>query len=225
MQILANQSFKTPIFIFFCYFCTSCGTNIRAVSTNFTLRKKHNISVSFKKLKAQRHLKRFHKTPINTSSSTPADYIIEEVKSYLGTPYKYGGNSRTGIDCSALIINVFEPYAITLPRISSEQAQEGTFIPKDRVQKGDLLFFATGRSRKKINHVGIVLNVEDDDMAFIHASSSSGVTISRLKETYWKRRFVTARRILLEKLIGLIQYDYPLQEFNLSSQEDTIFDQ
>ncbi|XOD68940.1 MAG: C40 family peptidase [Flavobacteriales bacterium AspAUS03] len=188
------------------------------------LRKKHNILVSFKKSKSQHHLKRFNKTPINTSSSTPVDHIIEEAKSYLGTPYRYGGNSRTGIDCSALIINVFEPYAITLPRISSKQAQDGTSIPKDQIQKGDLLFFATGRSRKRINHVGIVLDVEDDNIAFIHASSSSGVTISWLKEIYWERRFITARRILSEELIGLTQSDSPLQEFNFSSQEDAIFD-
>ncbi|WP_238785097.1 C40 family peptidase [Blattabacterium cuenoti] len=111
------------------------------------------------------------------------------------TPYLYGGKTKTGIDCSSFIKNIFDSYKISLPRISYHQAKKGFFVPKKQIGKGDLLFFATGTSRK-INHVGMVIHVSPRNVFFIHASTSNGVTISQLYQKYWSHRFIMARRIL-----------------------------
>ncbi|BBA17172.1 C40 family peptidase [Blattabacterium cuenoti] len=110
-------------------------------------------------------------------------------------PYRYGGNAKSGIDCSAFIKNVFASYQIFLPRISYNQAKKGAFIPKNKIKKGDLLFFSTGIS-KKINHVGMVTHTNNKNIFFIHASTSNGVIISQLYQKYWSHRFIMARRIL-----------------------------
>ncbi|WP_185857525.1 C40 family peptidase [Blattabacterium cuenoti] len=123
-------------------------------------------------------------------------YIIEKAKNYMYTPYRYGGTTKTGIDCSAFIKNVFASHKILLPRISSNQAKKGFFIPKDKIEKGDLLFFATGTSNK-INHVGMVIHItSNNNIFFIHASTSNGVIISQLYQKYWNHRFIMARRII-----------------------------
>ncbi|WP_238784209.1 C40 family peptidase [Blattabacterium cuenoti] len=121
--------------------------------------------------------------------------IIENAKNYMYTPYRYGGSTKTGIDCSAFIKNIFASYHIFLPRISYNQAKKGSFVPKGKIKKGDLLFFATGTS-KKINHVGMVINASNNNIFFIHASTSNGVVISQLYQKYWNHRFIVARRIL-----------------------------
>ncbi|AFJ90677.1 C40 family peptidase [Blattabacterium sp. (Blaberus giganteus)] len=123
--------------------------------------------------------------------------IIENAINYINTPYRYGGTNKSGIDCSAFIKNIFASYQIFLPRISYHQAKKGFFVPKEKIEKGDLLFFATGTS-KKINHVGMVIhtNNNNNNIFFIHASTSNGVIISQLYQKYWNHRFITARRIL-----------------------------
>ncbi|WP_235609910.1 C40 family peptidase [Blattabacterium punctulatus] len=123
------------------------------------------------------------------------DFLIEKAKNYRSTPYRYGGNTKDGIDCSAFIKNIFASYKILLPRRSFNQAKKGFLVPKKYIEKGDLLFFATGKYRKKINHVGMVIHVNHNNIFFIHASTS-GVLISRLYQKYWKNKFITARRIL-----------------------------
>ncbi len=124
------------------------------------------------------------------------DSIIQIAKDYIDTPYKYGGTNKKGIDCSAFIKNIFYSHKILLPRVSYHQAKKGFFVPKKKIEKGDLLFFATGIS-KKINHVGMVIHVENHkSIFFIHASTSNGVTISQLYQKYWNNKFITARRIL-----------------------------
>ncbi|WP_185852361.1 C40 family peptidase [Blattabacterium cuenoti] len=121
--------------------------------------------------------------------------IIEKAKNYISTPYRYGGSTKTGIDCSAFIKNVFASNKIFLPRISYNQAKKGFFIPKEKIEKGDLLFFSTGIS-KKINHVGMVIHITNNNIFFIHASTSNGVIISQLYQKYWNHRFIMARRII-----------------------------
>ncbi|QIK16925.1 C40 family peptidase [Blattabacterium sp. DPU] len=121
--------------------------------------------------------------------------IIEKAIDYISTPYKYGGKNKNGIDCSAFIKNIFAYYKIFLPRISYNQAKIGFFVPKKQIKKGDLLFFATGTS-KKINHVGMVTHISNNNIFFIHASTSNGVIISQLYQKYWNHKFIMARRIL-----------------------------
>lgn len=123
------------------------------------------------------------------------DGILNEAFTYLGTPYRYGGSTRSGIDCSAFVLNVFgDTVGIELPRVASDQADLGDPVEKHELQKGDLLFFSNGWG---ISHVGIVQEISaDGDIKFIHAATSKGVTISSLSESYWGRKYRFAKRIL-----------------------------
>ena len=124
------------------------------------------------------------------------DALLEEAKTYLGTPYRYGGTTRKGIDCSAFVLSVFGAAAgISLPRVAASQAQEGENIDKQDLQKGDLIFFSKG---SRISHVGIVEDVtEDGDIKFIHAATSKGVMISSLNDSsYWSSKYRYAKRII-----------------------------
>ncbi len=124
------------------------------------------------------------------------DGILSEASTYLGTPYRMGGTTKRGIDCSAFVLNVYgRSVGIGLPRVAAAQAQEGERIEKENLEKGDLVFFQTRGSR--ISHVGIVQDVTPEgEIKFIHASSSKGVTISSLNEKYWGARYRFAKRVL-----------------------------
>ena len=124
------------------------------------------------------------------------DGILSEASTYLGTPYRMGGTTKRGIDCSAFVLNVYgSSVGIGLPRVAAAQAQEGERIEKENLEKGDLVFFQTRGSR--ISHVGIVQDVTPEgEIKFIHASSSKGVTISSLNEKYWGARYRFAKRVL-----------------------------
>lgn len=103
---------------------------------------------------------------------------------------------RKGMDCSGLLYVSFGEHDIQLPRTSASMAQKGKKIRVKDVEKGDLLFFKTSKGAKRINHVGMVVKVEKDEIKFIHASTSRGVTISSLREGFWNQAFVMATRIL-----------------------------
>ena len=129
------------------------------------------------------------------SNQTPPgmnrDRVLLDVVSFLGAPYAYGGNSKEGIDCSGFTVRVYESATRKqLPRTTREQYQVGDPVEKDRLQFGDLVFFnTTGRIP---SHVGIY--IEDD--LFAHASVTRGVTFSSLESTYYRSRFVGARRVV-----------------------------
>ena len=114
------------------------------------------------------------------------DYITQ----WWGTPYRIGGSSLDGIDCSGFVKGLFsDTYSIQLPRTSREQANFSQEISKESLQEGDLVFF---HQRKGISHVGMYLS----NNKFVHASTSMGVIISDLNEPYWNKRFVKAGRII-----------------------------
>lgn len=122
--------------------------------------------------------------------------ILDEAITYLGTPYRFGGMTRKGIDCSAFVLSVFGAAAgMSLPRVAASQAQEGERVERDQLQKGDLIFFSQG---SRISHVGIVYNVtEDGKVEFIHSASSKGVAITTLDDSsYWTHRYRFAKRII-----------------------------
>ncbi|MEJ8597686.1 C40 family peptidase [Riemerella anatipestifer] len=127
--------------------------------------------------------------------SQTIDEILNQANTYLGTPYRYGGTTRSGIDCSAFVLSVFnEVTGISLPRVAASQAQEGEMVPKEELQKGDLVFFSHGR---RISHVGIVQEItEDGDIKFIHAATSKGVMVSSLSDKYWGPRYKFAKRVI-----------------------------
>lgn len=131
--------------------------------------------------------------------SKKIDDILTEAESYLGTPYRYGGTTRNGIDCSAFVLSVFGASAgLNLPRVAASQAQEGERVEKSELQKGDLVFFS--HSRGRISHVGIVESVsEDGTVKFIHAATSRGVMVSSLNNSYWGPKFRFAKRVLSQE--------------------------
>ena len=122
--------------------------------------------------------------------------VISTAKSYRGTPYRYGGTTRSGIDCSALIFHSYNSIGINLPRTSAEQSKVGKNVPARNLQKGDLVFFATGKSRRQITHSGIVTEVSSRGVYFIHSSTSLGVTEDNLSHPYWNKAFRFGKRIL-----------------------------
>lgn len=119
--------------------------------------------------------------------------ILVEAKSFLGTPYRYGGTTRNGIDCSSFMQQIYEVEGIDLPRVSSHQAKVGVPISKGELQKGDLIFFST-TSKYRITHVAMVMEVNEKEVKFIHSGTSKGVSTESLSHPYWNSRYRTARR-------------------------------
>ncbi|RAW00706.1 C40 family peptidase [Pseudochryseolinea flava] len=126
------------------------------------------------------------------------DKVIITARSFLGTPYKYGGTTRSGMDCSGLLLNSFREIQVSLPRSSEDQSKIGEEIKMSDLQPGDLVFFATGKKRKRVTHVGLVTECKGkDNVKFIHASSSLGVVETNLYAEYYQKRFRGARRVIL----------------------------
>ncbi|GGO75612.1 lipoprotein NlpC [Marinobacterium nitratireducens] len=139
-------------------------------------------------------------SPADTTSARPVavkqqnvgNNIISRLyaqhESWRGTPYRLGGESRSGIDCSALIQLTFrDQFDLELPRTTADLVKIGAPVPKKELAAGDLVFFRTGR---RTRHAGIYI----EDGRFLHASSRKGVIISRLDNPYWSRHYWTARR-------------------------------
>ncbi|MDV7104401.1 NlpC/P60 family protein [Vibrio sp. TH_r3] len=115
--------------------------------------------------------------------------FVDPFKTWQGTPYKYGGASTDGVDCSAFVQAVMlESHNKSLPRTTYQQSLLGKEVAYSQAQSGDLVFFKTGRKQR---HVGIYLG----DNAFMHASTSKGVIISRLDNPYWASVFWQIRTI------------------------------
>ena len=129
---------------------------------------------------------------LSFENGTPKERMLMEIIKYIDTPYKYGGNSAKGIDCSGFTQLVFsKSLSVKLDRTASGQYQEGQEVNDiDDLQFGDLVFFDTSR-REKPGHVGIYIG----DHLFAHASTNNGVTISSLDMDYYAKRFMGGRRI------------------------------
>lgn len=135
-----------------------------------------------------------HAPPPNgrlSDSITVIAQLNEQLSQWHGTPYRYGGMGRGGVDCSGFVYLTFrDRFDLQLPRTTVAQTDIGTRISKDELLPGDLVFFKTGSGENGL-HVGIY----DTDDQFIHASTSQGVIRSSLNNIYWKKVFWQARRI------------------------------
>ena len=123
----------------------------------------------------------------------PKDHhaLYLEAAQWIGTPYRSGGQSRKGTDCSGFVRQVYKKvYDIDLPRSTTEQVEEGKRVRRHKLREGDLVFFH-GSKRRRANHVGIYLK----EGKFVHASTSRGVMVSRLDEDYWDEHWLRGRRI------------------------------
>lgn len=119
--------------------------------------------------------------------------LYEEVSKWIGTPYRYGGNTRKGTDCSGMVMEIYKiVYNKKLERNSASIMEKNCKeISKKKLKEGDLVFFATGRNKNRISHVGLYLK----DNKFVHSSSSRGVIISSLDENYYIRNYVCSGRV------------------------------
>ena len=125
------------------------------------------------------------------------DKIVANALKYKGVRYKFGGTTKRGMDCSGVVYVAYGSQNVQLPRVSRDMAKRGKKTSLSKVKKGDLLFFKTSKkSRRSINHVGLVVSNRKGQIRFVHSTSSRGVIVSNLSEKYWKRAFVKATTIL-----------------------------
>jgi murein DD-endopeptidase / murein LD-carboxypeptidase len=198
--------------------CSSSRTNSLAPAkkSSSSIAMKGSGTLNSKKLGEQSaNTQRKTTSPHRTSSLvfTPLHHtIIAESESWIGVPYSYGGATRLGVDCSALIMNIYNALGIPIPRTATEQFQFGTEITREEMLPGDLVFFNTTGS--PASHVGIVSGADE----FIHASSSIGVTKQKITDSYFVARWSGARRIISlpqtkpKRKIGINQDDVTWQE-------------
>ncbi|MEN8908233.1 MAG: SH3 domain-containing C40 family peptidase [Clostridiales bacterium] len=129
-----------------------------------------------------------------TSNSNSKQKLIDHAMTYIGTPYVYGGYSRSGVDCSGYVGVVYKTYAnVKLNRTASSMSKQGKVVSKSKALPGDLMFFSTGGG-KYISHVGIYIG----EGKMVHASASKRKVITTsIQSSYWKNTFVTMKRITL----------------------------
>jgi cell wall-associated NlpC family hydrolase len=126
------------------------------------------------------------------------DSLVAYALELKGKPYRWGGKSPKGFDCSGFVYYIFRNFGHEMERSSRAQGSQGKEVPLEGLQKGDLLFFTgTNPQKKQVGHVGIVSNIADEEIEFVHSSSNGGVKISQLKG-YYEGRFLFAKRLLLD---------------------------
>lgn len=138
-----------------------------------------------------------YKTHKVVTNSGPCEKVISSARTYIGTPYKYGGVTRAGMDCSGLVYTSYKSIGKQLPRTSQAQSQFGKKVSSKDLKEGDLVFFTYKKGKKKITHVGMVTQVRGPvDVKFIHASTKLGVVESDLFSDYYSSIFLFAVRVV-----------------------------
>jgi cell wall-associated NlpC family hydrolase len=178
---------------------TSKSVRSKHKTTLKSARSKHKTSKS-----AGSHLKHF--TQKNKKNRSTVLQLKKEANKLIGTPYRYGGITTDGMDCSGLIKKLYAKlFGINLPHNAFAQSRQGFLekVPSNSLQPGDLIFFGPGR--RHINHVGVYLS----NGRFLHAALSEGVSISSLSNSYWRSRFIVSKRVK--------GFDYPPVHRSLAS--------
>lgn len=141
-------------------------------------------------------VKKIEKSGPSTSSSAVQlrKNVIQYAQKYVGSPYKYGGESPSGFDCSGFTSYVLKQYGVKLSPASAEQAKQGVKIPLDRARQGDLLFFGDATH---IQHVALIVENKKDGIVCVHSTTSRGVIIENVTTSnYWKPKILYARDVI-----------------------------
>jgi cell wall-associated NlpC family hydrolase len=125
------------------------------------------------------------------------DSIISYGKQYMGVPYRYGGKSPKGFDCSGFVNYIFHPFGFNLPYSSKAYTNIGVEIDKSEAQKGDFaLFKGRNASSSGVGHVALVVDVKEDGIYILHATINKGITIDNIStQDYYKKRYLSMRRM------------------------------
>lgn len=182
------MTLKSISIILFVVFLTGCSTSNRYVSSDQSINKpiqkqKTDIKKNIKKEKIELQTNVINEEP--NLNDAFRDFYDE----WKNVKYKFGGNSKNGIDCSAFTQRVFkEKFNVKIPRTTRTQVNSGKQIPKSKLELGDLVFFKTGKTDR---HVGIYMG----DGTFLHASIK-GVKYTKLNKPFYKKAYWTSRRVI-----------------------------
>lgn len=181
--MINSRKYNILSIIILCF--TLIGTAFSTHAQELTARKHGTIleQIEFSNLKQQQ--------------KTRVQEILDYAFQFRGVPYRHGQSSPRGFDCSGFTSYVFKRFGISLDRTSSGQIYDGKRVSRSDLQPGDLVFFNGRAVGKRIGHVGIVTQVNDDNtFKFIHAACSRGITESHSSETYYSRRYMGACRVV-----------------------------
>ena len=138
---------------------------------------------------------------IAAQNATAVGDILARARTFVGTPYRYGGSSPGGFDCSGFVTYLYRPFVVSLPRTSAAQARSGTSVDRTELRPGDLVFFQTLGPENGVTHVAIYLG----EGMIIHSVSNgpqSGVVVNRLGARYWQKTYHNARRVFPETAVA-----------------------
>ncbi len=163
------------------FLLVSCGASRKTARHNTETPGKTYVPLSEKALQ-KKYASRLQASPGDLDNTT-LYYFIDE---WYGTPYRYGGNTRSGIDCSGFTVQLYtKVFKSNLPRTARQQYESSKRVKKvKKLEEGDLVFFNDGRGR--ISHVGVYLM----NNFFVHAGTGTGVIIGNLEDDYWREHFV-----------------------------------
>jgi len=206
-----NLITSTALFVLLALLSASCGKRVRVITYEKkrgttrhntyktpTRKKEEYFDFDDKRTVARRERAAASASSGNRSSAVGSTLkVIQTAQSFIGTPYRYGGSNRSGMDCSGLLCTSFESAGLKIPRSSNEQAEFGQKVSLRDIAPGDMVFFAERKGSSKITHAGLVTAVNGkDSITFIHSSTSRGVVEDNLLSDYYQGLFVKAVRSL-----------------------------
>jgi len=180
----------------FRYLCFACLLSMALYSCKSSHSRKSRSRTAYTRKSAYAKPSRpVRKIPSAKAVSGTVATVIETARSFLGTPYKYGGSTRSGMDCSGLLYTCFKSIDLDIPRTSQQQAEMGNPVRTSEIKPGDLVFFTERKGGDRVSHVGLVTEVKSsNEIVFIHSTNNRGVMEDNLFSDYYHKIFIKAVR-------------------------------